>query len=212
MNGHFEKAAVAIFVAMVMDGSTAACAAHNTHRVRREYDSLSDMVAFGSRPRSSMYEWALLNLGKFGWLAAFVYTTGAALRLARFNTSRHRRQALLPGSAEPVGGGDRGGGCLVRIGARARPARTWRSRRAPHGRRRASDGQQHPLPELQAGDSAAGAVLLRRGRRLAAAVVLSEPATILFVGFFIYALSGPVNDAAGNAARRGKRSTTAPPQ
>ena len=47
---------------------------------------------------------------------------------------------------------------------------------------------------------------------LAAAVVLSEPATILFVGFFIYALSGPVMTVLGMRRRRGKRSTTVPPQ
>src|SRR5512139_3829072 len=88
MNGHFEKAAVAIFVAMVMDGLDGRVARLTNTQTAfgAEYDSLSDMVAFGLAPSLVMYEWALLNLGKFGWLAAFVYTTAAALRLARFNT------------------------------------------------------------------------------------------------------------------------------
>jgi uncharacterized membrane protein len=47
---------------------------------------------------------------------------------------------------------------------------------------------------------------------LAAAVVLSEPATILFVGFFVYALVGPVMTAVGMRRRRGKRGAAAPPQ
>jgi CDP-diacylglycerol--serine O-phosphatidyltransferase len=52
-----------------------------------EYDSLSDMVSFGVAPALVVYEWALKGLGKIGWIAAFVYCVGAALRLARFNTN-----------------------------------------------------------------------------------------------------------------------------
>ena len=52
-----------------------------------QYDSLSDMVSFGVAPALVMYSWSLRGLGKLGWLAAFVYCAGAALRLARFNTN-----------------------------------------------------------------------------------------------------------------------------
>jgi CDP-diacylglycerol--serine O-phosphatidyltransferase len=52
-----------------------------------QYDSLSDMVSFGAAPALVVYEWALVDMGKLGWLAAFVYCAGAALRLARFNTN-----------------------------------------------------------------------------------------------------------------------------
>src|SRR5690606_37612192 len=52
-----------------------------------EYDSLSDMVSFGAAPALVMYEWALRDLGRLGWVAAFIYCAGAALRLARFNTT-----------------------------------------------------------------------------------------------------------------------------
>jgi CDP-diacylglycerol--serine O-phosphatidyltransferase len=87
MNDRFEQAAVAIFVAMVLDGLDGRVArlTNTQSAFGAEYDSLSDMVAFGLAPSLVMYEWALSGLGKFGWLAAFVYTAGAALRLARFN-------------------------------------------------------------------------------------------------------------------------------
>lgn len=89
MNGRFENAAVAIFVAMVLDGLDGRIArlTHTQSEFGAEYDSLSDMVSFGVAPSLVMYEWALKDLGKLGWIAAFVYCAGAALRLARFNTN-----------------------------------------------------------------------------------------------------------------------------
>lgn len=88
MSGRFEAAAVAIFVAMLLDGLDGRVARMTNTQTAfgAEYDSLSDMVAFGLAPSLVMYEWALSGLGKIGWLAAFVYTAGTALRLARFNT------------------------------------------------------------------------------------------------------------------------------
>ncbi len=88
MNAQFEKAAVAIFIAMILDGLDGRVARMTNTQTDfgAEYDSLSDMVAFGLAPALVMYEWALHSLGKPGWLAAFVYTAGAALRLARFNS------------------------------------------------------------------------------------------------------------------------------
>lgn len=88
MNGRFELAAVAIFIAMVLDGLDGRVArmTHTQSAFGAEYDSLSDMVSFGVAPALVIYEFALQGLGKFGWIAAFVYCSGAALRLARFNT------------------------------------------------------------------------------------------------------------------------------
>ena len=88
MNDQFEKAAIAIFVAMILDGLDGRVARLTNTQTAfgAEYDSLSDMVAFGLAPSLVMYEWALFHLGKLGWLAAFIYTAGAALRLARFNS------------------------------------------------------------------------------------------------------------------------------
>ena len=87
MNGQFEYAAIAIFIAMIMDGLDGRVArwTHTESDFGAQYDSLSDMVSFGLAPSLVIYEWALSGLGKLGWLAAFVYAAAAALRLARFN-------------------------------------------------------------------------------------------------------------------------------
>jgi CDP-diacylglycerol--serine O-phosphatidyltransferase len=88
MNGRWEHAAVAIFIAMVLDGLDGRVArlTRTQSAFGAEYDSLSDMVSFGVAPALVMYVWALKGLGKLGWIAAFIYCAGAALRLARFNT------------------------------------------------------------------------------------------------------------------------------
>ncbi len=87
MNLRFDQAAVAIFVAMVLDGLDGRVArlTRTQSAFGAEYDSLSDMVSFGAAPALIVYEWALKGMGKLGWIAAFVYVAGAALRLARFN-------------------------------------------------------------------------------------------------------------------------------
>lgn len=89
MNGQFSNAAVAIFAAMVLDAVDGRVArlTNTTSEFGAQYDSLSDMVSFGAAPALIVYEWALRGMGKLGWLAAFVYCAGAALRLARFNTN-----------------------------------------------------------------------------------------------------------------------------
>ena len=88
MSGNFEIAPIAIFIAMVLDGLDGRVArwTHTESDFGAQYDSLVDMVSFGLAPALIMYEWALSGLGKLGWLAAFIYVVGAALRLARFNT------------------------------------------------------------------------------------------------------------------------------
>ena len=89
MNNRFEIAAIAIFVAMVLDGMDGRVArlTNTQSAFGEQYDSLSDMTSFGVAPALVMYEWMLHDLGRWGWLAAFVYVAGAALRLARFNTN-----------------------------------------------------------------------------------------------------------------------------
>ncbi len=88
MNHEFEKSAVAIFIAMVLDSLDGRVArmTRTQSAFGAEYDSLADMVSFGAAPALVMYEWALRGMGRVGWIAAFVYCAGAALRLARFNT------------------------------------------------------------------------------------------------------------------------------
>lgn len=88
MNHHFDQASVAIFIAMVLDGLDGRVArlTHTQSPFGAEFDSLSDMVSFGVAPALVIYVWALQGLGKLGWIAAFIFCAGAALRLARFNT------------------------------------------------------------------------------------------------------------------------------
>lgn len=91
----FEQAAIAIVVAMLLDGFDGRIArmTQTTSEFGAQYDSISDMVSFGVAPSLVVYEWALIHFkdfpwvwSKLGWLAAFFYTAAAALRLARFNT------------------------------------------------------------------------------------------------------------------------------
>lgn len=89
MNLKFDHASIAIFAAMVLDAIDGRVArlTNTQSEFGAQYDSLSDMVSFGAAPALVVYEWSLHGLGKWGWLAAFVYCAGAALRLARFNTN-----------------------------------------------------------------------------------------------------------------------------
>ena len=89
MNGRFELASMGVFCAMVLDSLDGRVARMtNTQSVFGEQmDSLSDMVSFGAAPALIAYMWALQGLGRWGWIAAFVYCACAALRLARFNVN-----------------------------------------------------------------------------------------------------------------------------
>lgn len=89
MNGRFEVAAIAIFLAMVFDGMDGRVArlTNTQSAFGEQYDSMADIISFGVAPAFVMYVWALQDLGRWGWLAAFVFVVGAALRLARFNTN-----------------------------------------------------------------------------------------------------------------------------
>ncbi len=89
MNLRFDLAAVAIFAAMLLDtvDGRVARLTNTQSEFGAQYDSLSDMLSFGAAPALVVYEWSLRGMGKLGWLAAFVYCAGAALRLARFNTN-----------------------------------------------------------------------------------------------------------------------------
>ena len=89
MNGRFELSTVAIFVAMVLDSLDGRVArmTNTQSAFGEQMDSLSDMVSFGAAPALVAYIWTLNGLGRWGWIAAFVYCACAALRLARFNVN-----------------------------------------------------------------------------------------------------------------------------
>jgi len=108
MNGQFEGASLAIFIAMILDGLDGRVArmTNTQSDFGAEYDSLSDMISFGVGPALIMYTWSLSSLGKIGWIASFIYVVGAALRLARFNTQLgHADKRYFQGLASPAAAG-----------------------------------------------------------------------------------------------------------
>lgn len=88
MRGDFESAAIAVFIAMIMDGLDGRVArlTNTQSAFGAEYDSLADVVSFGIAPSLVAYSWGLVSLGKMGWLVAFFFAAATALRLARFNS------------------------------------------------------------------------------------------------------------------------------
>ncbi len=85
--GFFSQACIAVFVAMILDGLDGRVArmTNTMSKFGEQYDSLADMVTFGVAPAMVAYSWALNDLGKLGWMVAFIYAACGALRLARFN-------------------------------------------------------------------------------------------------------------------------------
>ncbi|MBA2654615.1 MAG: CDP-diacylglycerol--serine O-phosphatidyltransferase [Gammaproteobacteria bacterium] len=105
MKGVFEHAAIAIFVAMLMDSLDGRVARLTNTQTPfgAQLDSLSDMISFGIAPALVIYSFSLNYIGKLGWLAAFVYTASAALRLARFNTRNTHDKRYFQGLPSPAG-------------------------------------------------------------------------------------------------------------
>ena len=89
VNGRFDLAAIGVFCAMVLDSLDGRVArmTNTQSAFGEQMDSLSDMVSFGAAPALIAYIWALRDLGRWGWFAAFVYCACAAVRLARFNVN-----------------------------------------------------------------------------------------------------------------------------
>ena len=89
INGKFDVAAIAIYVAMLLDGMDGRVArwTNTQSEFGAQYDSIADMVAFGAAPALIAYEWALKDLGTAGWIGAFIYCAATGIRLARFNAN-----------------------------------------------------------------------------------------------------------------------------
>lgn len=112
INGRFDLAAVGLFCSMVLDSLDGRVArmTNTQSAFGAQMDSLSDMVSFGAAPALISYVWALKDLGRWGWFAAFVYCACAALRLARFNVNtmvvdkRYFQGLPSPAAAALVGG------------------------------------------------------------------------------------------------------------
>lgn len=200
MRGDFENAAVAIFLAMVLDGLDGRIArlTHTSSKFGAEFDSLADMVSFGVAPALVVFSWALGGLGKFGWSTAFIYVACAALRLARFNTQIDTADKnYFTGLASPAA-------------AAILASTVW----VCHDQGLVGDALPHELSVVVGVLTAIVGFLMIanfpyysfkgidfRGRVpfvVMIAVVLIfglitlDPPSILLVGFLIYALSGPV--------------------
>lgn len=209
MNGHFENAAIAIFLAMILDGLDGRVArmTNTQSAFGAQYDSLADMVSFGLAPSLVIYAWALTGMGKLGWLAAFVYTAGTALRLARFNTQigiankRYFQGLASPAAAAVVAG-------LVWVGNDS----GWQGRDFSFlaflvtlgaGLLMVSNFRYRSFKDIDL-----------RGRVPFVAVlavvmvfvsIALDPPRILFFGFIAYAVSGPLTTFWGMRNRHSKR-------
>ena len=107
IQGRYDAAAIAILISFIFDGLDGKIArfTNATSQFGTEYDSLSDLVAFGVAPGLLAFEWSLKSFGRFGWLAVFLYVICGALRLARFNIQKnnlesdHFKGLPIPGAA-----------------------------------------------------------------------------------------------------------------
>lgn len=194
--GRFEAAALGIFAAMVFDGFDGRIArlTNTQSDFGAEYDSLSDMVAFGVAPALVVYNWALSGLGKLGWLAAFVYTAGAALRLARFNTQismadkRYFQGLPSPAAAAILAGAvwistdhALAGGYLGWLAASLTVASGWLM---------VSNFRYHSFKELDVHGRVPFVMMV--AVVLGFALVVLDPPIVLFILFLGYAISGPL--------------------
>lgn len=106
MNGEFTNACMAIFVAQLLDGADGRVArmTHTQSEFGAQYDSMSDIIAFGLAPAILAFQWSLSGLDKLGWVATFIFVAGAALRLARFNVQIGKiDKKYFVGLASPAG-------------------------------------------------------------------------------------------------------------
>ena len=103
--GNFSAACVAVFIAMILDGLDGRVArmTNTMSKFGEQYDSLADMVTFGVAPGMVAFSWGLHELGKFGWMVAFIYAACGALRLARFNAQIEETDSrFFTGLASPA--------------------------------------------------------------------------------------------------------------
>jgi CDP-diacylglycerol---serine O-phosphatidyltransferase len=196
MNGHFENAAAAIFVSMILDGLDGRVArmTNTQSAFGAEYDSLADMVAFGVAPALVAFSLNLSTLGNFGWIATFIYVAGAALRLARFNTqigSVDKRFFVglpSPAAAALVAG-------FVWVFHAFEPSTFLTLVTmfvvASCGVLMVSNVLYNSFKEFDLKRRVPFTAMLIMV--MVFAVVAMEPSVVLLLGFFIYALSGPFN-------------------
>ena len=196
MNDRFIEATVAIFIAMVFDGLDGRVArmTNTESDFGAEFDSMADIVSFGMAPALVMYNYALADLGKIGWLAAFIFVAGGALRLARFNTNlgssdKNFFQGLaIPSAAAIVAG-------LVWVGAEYGVEGIDMGGFAAviticAGLLMVTNFRYHSFKDVDWKGKVSFLVILVIV--LVFVIVATQPSLVLFSIFFLYALSGPV--------------------
>ncbi|SCZ62937.1 CDP-diacylglycerol--serine O-phosphatidyltransferase [Thiohalomonas denitrificans] len=213
MNDQFEAAAVAIFVAMVLDGLDGRVArmTNTQSEFGAQYDSLADLISFGLAPALVMYEWSLAGLGKLGWLAAFIYTAGAALRLARFNVQLAvADKRYFTGLASPASAGVLTGMVWVfqDYGIEGEQL-AWATLAVTVacGILMVSNVRYYSFKDLDVRGKVPFFALLIIV--LVFVLVSTDPPKVLFGAFLVYALSGPVTTLMLLRRRRAKLSTAA---
>lgn len=196
MNGHFEAAAVAIFVAMIFDGLDGRVArlTNTQSEFGAQYDSMSDMLSFGMAPALVAYNWGLAEYGKFGWLAAFVYVACAALRLARFNanlsiTDGRFFQGLASPAAAAIVAGMVWSGSIYQIDG-DNIGYLVGILTILTGLLMVSNFRYNSFKDLNWRDRVSFLTILLVV--LVFVVIAARPAEMLFSIFFIYACSGPI--------------------
>ena len=210
INGEFTIAAISIMIAMMwdtLDGRVARLT--NTQSAfGAEYDSLADLVSFGLAPALLVYEWSLYELGRFGWLAAFVYLACAALRLARFNTQVGiADKRFFQGLPSPAAAGVIASMIWLKIWTFA----SFDSEVISLGYYlgagitilcgilMVSNVRYYSFKELDSKKASFRFLLLIV---LSLIILMYKPNIILFTGFFLYLLSGPYITVAGLNKRR----------
>ena len=210
INGEFTTAAISIMIAMLwdtLDGRVARLT-NTQSEFGAEYDSLADLVSFGLAPALLVYEWTLSDLGRFGWLAAFIYLACAALRLARFNTqvgSADKR--YFQGFPSPAAAGVIAtmiwlkiwtyaffDSDVISIGYYLGAGIT-----IVCGLLMVSNVRYYSFKEL---DSKKASFRFLLGIVLSLIVLLYKPNIVLFTGFFLYMLSGTFITIVGLNKRR----------
>ncbi|MEJ8809481.1 CDP-diacylglycerol--serine O-phosphatidyltransferase [Variovorax ureilyticus] len=204
MNARFDLAALGVFAAMILDSLDGRVArlTNTQSAFGEQMDSLSDMVSFGAAPALIAYEWSLKGLGRWGWIAAFVYCACAALRLARFNVNtgvvdkRWFQGLPSPAAAALVAGfiwlvtewGKRGGEVLYLSWQQI----TWITFAFTlyAGLSMVTNAPFYSFKDVQVKRSVPFAVIVLIA--LAIAIINIHPPTVLFGVFVAYGLSGYV--------------------
>ena len=214
INGDYTLAAISIMVAMLWDALDGRVArlTNTQSAFGAEYDSLSDLVSFGVAPALLVYEWSLSDLGRIGWLAAFIYLTCAALRLARFNiqvgTADKRYFQGLP---SPAAAGVIASMIWLKfwnfeyfdIGFVSLSYYIGIAITIICGLLMVSNVRYYSFKEFETKKKASFRFLLLSVMSLI--LLLYKPNIVLFTGFFIYLLSGPIITKTGLNKKRNKK-------